>query len=203
MLKKFIQPKTITLSKTSYVHDGKTKKPTVKVVGSNGKTINSSNYTVSYASGRKNVGKYAVKITFKGNYSGTKTLYFTINPKGTSISSVSAKSKGFTVKWKKQATQTTGYQIQYSTSSKFTNAKTVTVGKNSTTSNTISKFSAKKNIMFVFVPTRQLVKQSIILLGQKPKSLPLRNIFCCNSAGIATENTKSITFKKIIKIKSN
>lgn len=137
-------PKTVTLSATSYTYDGKVKKPSVKVVGSNGKTISSSNYTVSYASGRKYVGKYAVKITFKGNYSGTKTLYFYIKPKSTSISSLTAGSKKFTVKWKKQATQTTGYQIQYSTSSKFTNAKTVTVGKNSTTSKTISKLKAKK-----------------------------------------------------------
>ena len=137
-------PKTITISTTSYTYNGSVKKPTVKVVDSNGKTISSSNYTVTYASGRKNVGKYAVKITFKGNYSGTKTLYFTINPKATSISSLTAGSKKFTVKWKKQTTQTTGYQIQYSTSSKFTNAKTVTVSKNSTTSKTVSGLSAKK-----------------------------------------------------------
>lgn len=137
-------PKTITLSTTSYTYNGSVKKPTVKVVGSNGKTISSSNYTVTYASGRKNVGKYAVKITFKGNYSGTKTLYFHIKPKSTSVSSLTAGSKKFTVKWKKQATQTTGYQIQYSTSSKFTKSKTVTVSKNSTTSKTISKLSGKK-----------------------------------------------------------
>ncbi|MGN0533545.1 MAG: fibronectin type III domain-containing protein [Eubacterium sp.] len=150
-------PKTISLSATSYTYDGKVKKPTVKVVGSNGKTISSSNYTVTYASGRKNVGKYAVKISFKGNYSGTKTLYFTIKPKATSISSVSAGSKKFTVKWKKQATQTTGYQIQYSTNSKFSKAKTVTVGKNSTTSKTISKLSAKKKY-YVRVRTYKTVK---------------------------------------------
>jgi len=137
-------PKTIKLSTTSYTYNGSVKKPTVKVVGSNGKTISSSNYTVTYASGRKNVGKYAVKITFKGNYSGTKTLYFHIKPKSTSVSSLTAGSKKFTVKWKKQATQTTGYQIQYSTSSKFTKSKTVTVSKNSTTSKTISKLSGKK-----------------------------------------------------------
>lgn len=137
-------PKTVTLSVTSYTYDGKVKKPTVKVVDPNGKTISASNYTVSYSSGRKNVGKYNVKITFKGNYSGTITKTFTIKPKNTSISSVTAKSKGFTVKWKKQSTQTTGYQIQYSTSSKFSNAKTVTVSKNSTTSKTVSKLKAKK-----------------------------------------------------------
>jgi hypothetical protein len=137
-------PKTITLSATAYTYDGKAKKPTVTVKDSNAKTISSSNYTVTYASGCKNVGSYTVKITFKGNYSGNVTKTFTINPKNTTISSVTAKSKGFTVKWKKYTTQTTGYQIQYSTSSKFKNAKTVTVSKNSTTSNTISKLKGKK-----------------------------------------------------------
>ena len=116
----------------------------ILVVGSNGKAISSSNYTVSYESGRKYVGKYAVKITFKGNYSGSKTLYFTIKPKGTSLSKITAAKKGFKVYWKKQSIQTTGYQIQYSTSSKFSNAKTVTLTKNSYTSKSISKLSAKK-----------------------------------------------------------
>jgi hypothetical protein len=48
------------------------------------------------------------------------------------------------VKWAKQATQTTGYQIQYSTSSKFTSYKTVTISKNSTVSKTVSKLTANK-----------------------------------------------------------
>lgn len=137
-------PKTITLSSTTYTYDGKVKKPSVTVKDSKGNKIASSNYTVSYSSGRKNVGKYTVTIKFKGNYSGTVKKTFTIKPKNTSISKISAKSKGFTVKWKKYTTQTTGYQIQYSTSSKFSNAKTVTVSKNSTTSKTISKLKAKK-----------------------------------------------------------
>ncbi len=138
-------PKTITLSATSYTYDGKVKQPTVTVKDSKGNKIAASNYTVTYASGRKNVGKYSVKITFKGNYSGSKTLYFSIIPKATTLSSVTAKSKAFTVKWNKQATQTTGYQIQYSTDSKFAkNNKTVTVSKNSTTSTTVSKLSANK-----------------------------------------------------------
>ncbi|MGN0532237.1 MAG: leucine-rich repeat protein [Eubacterium sp.] len=150
--------KTVTLSATSYTYDGKVKKPTVTVKDSKGNKIASSNYTVTYQSSRKSVGKYSVKVTFKGNYSGTKTLYFTINPKGTSISSATAKSKGFTVKWKKQATQTTGYEIQYATDSKFTkNKKTVIVSKNSTTSKTISKLSAKKKY-YVRIRTYKTVK---------------------------------------------
>lgn len=44
----------------------------------------------------------------------------------------------------KNKTQTTGYQIQYSTSSTFKSAKTVTVSKNETTNKTISKLKAKK-----------------------------------------------------------
>lgn len=67
-----------------------------------------------------------------------------VKPKATTISSISAKSKGFTVKWKKQKTRTTGYQIQYSTSSKYKNAKIVTISNNNTTSKTISKLKAKK-----------------------------------------------------------
>jgi hypothetical protein len=138
-------PKTITLSNTSYKYNGKVQKPTVKVVDANGKTIAPSNYTVTYASGCKNVGSYKVTIKFKGNYSGTVTKTFKINPKNTTISSVTAtKSKGFTVKWKKYTTQTTGYQIRYSTKSNMSGAKIVTVSKNSTTSKTISKLSAKK-----------------------------------------------------------
>jgi hypothetical protein len=138
-------PKTITLSKTSYTYNGKAQKPTVKVVDANGKTVASSNYTVSYASGCKNVGSYKVTIKFKGNYSGTVTKTFKINPKGTTISKLTATSKGFKATWKKQATQTTGYQIQYSTDKNFKkNNKTVTVSKNSTTSKTISKLTAKK-----------------------------------------------------------
>ena len=43
-----------------------------------------------------------------------------------------------------KATQTTGYQLQYSTSSKFKGAKTVTITKNKTTSKKISKLKAKK-----------------------------------------------------------
>ena len=137
-------PKTITLSTTSYTYDGKVKKPSVAVKDSKGKKIAASNYTVTYSSGRKNVGKYTVTIKFKGNYSGTVKKTFTIKPKTTSISKLTAGKKKFTIKWKKKAAQTTGYQIQYSTSSKFKNAKTITVSKNKTTSKTISKLKAKK-----------------------------------------------------------
>ena len=149
---------TTKLNATSLTYNGKVRTPKVIVKDRTGKTlVKNTDYTVSYAKGRKYVGKYAVKITFKGKYSGTKTLYFTIKPKATSISSLKAGSKKFTVKWKKQATQTTGYQVQYSASSKFSKAKTVTVGKNTTVSKKISKLSGKKKY-YVRVRTYKTVK---------------------------------------------
>lgn len=137
-------PKTVTLSKTSYTYNGKAQKPSVSVKDASGKKIASSNYKVTYASGCKNVGSYTVKITFRGNYTGTIYQKFTINPKGSTISSLSARSGAFTVKWKKQSVQTTGYQIQYSVRSSFKNAKTVTVSSAKTVSRTISRLGKKK-----------------------------------------------------------
>lgn len=147
----------ISLSAEKYTYDGKAKKPAVTVKDSAGKAIAASNYSVSYASGRKNVGSYSVTIKFKGNYSGTVKKAFVINPKATALSKVTAGKKQLTVTWKKQATQTTGYQIQYSTSSKFSSAKTKNVSKNSTTSQTISKLTAKKKY-YVRIRTYKNVK---------------------------------------------
>ena len=137
----------IKLSKTKYTYNGKKQTPSVTVKDSKGKELKvNTDYKVKLPSSRKNVGTYEVKITSKGSkYSGSKTLSYTINPKSTKLSKVSAKKKGFEAKWKKQSTQTKGYQIQYSTDSKFKSGnKTVTVNKNSTTKKTISKLKAKK-----------------------------------------------------------
>lgn len=148
----------VKLSSTSYTYNGKTKTPSVTVKDSKGRKLkNGTDYTVKYSSGKKNVGRYAVKVTFKGNYTGSKTVYYYIVPKSTSISKVSALKKGFKLSWKKQKTQTTGYQIQYSTSSKFKKAKTVNVSKNKTTSKSVKKLSSKKKY-YVRVRTYKTVK---------------------------------------------
>ena len=138
--------KSASLSTTTYTYNGKAKKPTVAVYNYSGAKISSSNYNVAYPNGRINPGEYKVKITFKNAYQGNPSVSktFKILPKGTSLSTLTAGSKKFTVKWKKQSSQTTGYQIQYSTSSKFTSPKYVTVSSNKTTSKTISKLKGKK-----------------------------------------------------------
>ncbi len=150
---------TVSLSAVNYTYNGGVKTPSVTVKDSKGKTLtNGRDYTVTYPSGRKNVGRYSVKITFKGNYSGTRTLTYNINPKGTSMSKVTAAKKGFKATWKKQATQTTGYELQYSTSSNFKKGtKTVNISKNKTTSKSVGKLSAKKKY-YVRVRTYKTVK---------------------------------------------
>lgn len=150
--------KTVTISATNYNYDGKVKTPTVTVKDSKGKALRKgTDYDVTYSSDRKSVGKYSVKVTLKGNYSGTKTLYFNINPKGTTIAKITPKSKSLTVQWNKQTSQTTGYQIQYSTSSKFTNAKTVTMSKNSYYSRNITGLAGNKRY-YVRVRTYKTVR---------------------------------------------
>ncbi|MBR2417209.1 MAG: fibronectin type III domain-containing protein, partial [Clostridia bacterium] len=80
------QIKTIKLSATSYVYDGKTKTPSVTVTDVNGKKlIKNTDYTLKYSSGRKNPGNYKVKVTFKGNYTGSKTYSYKITPAKTTV----------------------------------------------------------------------------------------------------------------------
>lgn len=169
-------PKTVTFSKDSYVYDGKTKKPGVVLKDSRGQVIDGSQYTVTFKD-NKNVGKATAVITLKGNYSGSLKECFTIIPKATQIAKVTAKSKSFEVKWKKQSVQTDGYVIQYSTSKKFTKSttKSVTVKNKKTTSQTVKKLKAKKKY-YVRICTYKNIKENgktVKLCSQwsKPKTV--------------------------------
>lgn len=71
-------PTKVVLNNSNFVYDGKVKTPTVTVTSADGKTVDSANYDISYANGRKDAGTYDVKVTFKGNYTGSLTTKFTI-----------------------------------------------------------------------------------------------------------------------------
>ncbi len=108
-----------------------------------GKTLkNGTDYTVSYSSNKK-IGTATVKIAGKGSYTGTITKTFRINPAKQEIQKLTAKSKAFFVDWAQKGSAT-GYEIQYATNSKFTNAKKVTITSNKTDKTTVSKLSGKK-----------------------------------------------------------
>lgn len=135
---------SVALSQTAMYYTGKVKTPTVTVKDTKGKTLKlNTDYSITYASGRKAIGKYAVKVTFKGNYSGSKTLYFTINPGKPQISKITAGKKALALKWGK-VNLVSGYQIQYATNSSFTSAKSVTAKGAVTVSKTLSSLTSGK-----------------------------------------------------------
>lgn len=137
--------KSFKLSTDSYTYNGKVKTPSVTVKDSAGKTLKkNTDYTVTYASGRKNVGTYKVTVKMIGKYSGTKTLTFKINPAKTTVSKLTAGKKSITVAITKKTAQVTGYQIQCSTSKTFSKATTKTISSYKTTKYTLKSLSAKK-----------------------------------------------------------
>ena len=131
----------ITIDAQKYT--GKALKPKAQVVADGMILTEGKDYTITYTS-NKNVGMAKAVITGMGYCEGTATGYFMINPKGTSISKLSASKKGFTAKWKAQKTQTTGYQLRYSTSSNMNGSVTKTIKSNKTVSKKITKLKAKK-----------------------------------------------------------
>ncbi|MBR3246176.1 MAG: hypothetical protein IKF90_26310 [Parasporobacterium sp.] len=140
---KAVTPK-VKLPYSVYTYNGKTKKP-VPVVSVSGTVLDASQYDIAYDSGRKNVGVYNVSVTLKGNYTGSGKASFKIRPQSTELVSLAAASKGFTVKWKKQATQTSGYQIQYNTNKSFSSGnKSVLVNGNANVSRKISGLQSGK-----------------------------------------------------------
>ena len=95
--------------------------------------------------GAKFSGTAKITITAgNANYQTvTKTITITI-PVNTAISKVASNKAGtMTVTWAKK-TSVTGYQIQYSRRSDFSSKITVTIGKNTTVSKTLSKLTKGK-----------------------------------------------------------
>lgn len=136
---------SVNLAATSYAYRGTVKTPAVTVKDAAGNSlVKDKDYTVSYSSGRKNVGKYKVTVTFKGDYTGTKVCEFKINPNMTPITKLTKGKKSFKVKWKKRTKQVTGYQIRYSTSPKMTGAKYRMAKGYKTTTKTVKKLKSKK-----------------------------------------------------------
>ena len=119
-------------AKLTYKSDNKSVK-----VDKNGKVTIAKNF----------VGKATITVTAaptKNYKAATKKVAVTVNPAGTKLTSVkNYKGKKLKASWKKN-TKVTGYQVQYSTSSKFKSAKTVTVKGYKSTGKTITKLTKNK-----------------------------------------------------------
>ena len=142
-----ISKASVTLSTSTYAYDGKAKKPGV-TVKLNGKTLkNDTDYTVSYSNNTK-VGTATVKITGKGNYTGSVSKTFKIknNFKKATISGISNKSytgknitQSITVKYNGKALKKgTDYTVSYSSNKNIGTATVKVAGKGSYTG-TITK----------------------------------------------------------------
>lgn len=133
---------TISLKNDTFTYDGKVKKPAVTVKYGDKKLKNGTDYTVTYPSGCKYVGKYTVTVRMEGRYSGKKSASFIILPPGTTLKTVKGADKSLTVSWLKKTAQTSGYKIQYSTNKNFSKAKYVTIDGNSSTKCTIDSLKS-------------------------------------------------------------
>ena len=101
----------------------------------------------------------------------------------TTITSVKAQSKAFTVKWKKKS-GITGYQIQYSTNSKFKKGnKSIKIKNAKTVSKKITKLKASKKY-YVRIRTYQGKKYS---KWSKVKSIKIPKELKCNKDNIQKE----------------
>lgn len=100
----------------------------------------------------------------------------------TSITSLSAKDNGFTVKWKKK-TKITGYQIQYSTSSKFNkkSTKTVKIKKAKTTSKKITDLKSSKKYYVRVRTYKNSKKKTDYSAWSKKKSITTKQAKHCTN----------------------
>ena len=108
----------------------------------------SSNPAVATVSGQRVIGKKAGKATLAARVNGlsVRVPITVVQPQATALSSVKGAKKSLKIRWKKRAKYVTGYQVQCSTSKKFTKKTTVTktVKKAKTTSLSVKKLKAKK-----------------------------------------------------------
>jgi hypothetical protein len=92
-------------------------------------------------------------------------------PNGTTITKLKKAKKAFTVQWKKQTKQTSGYQIRYATKKSMTGAKKVTIARNKTVSKKITKLKKKKTYYVQIRTYRKVGKKTYYSSWSKMKSV--------------------------------
>ena len=137
-----IQSANVSVSTNSYVFDNTAKKPSVTVkIG--GKALkNGSDYTVSYLNNTK-VGTATVRITGKGDYTGTITRNFTINPAKQQIQKLETRYKGLYIDWAQKGSAT-GYDVEYSVNANMSGAVSKHLTANKPDTLTVSGLAGDK-----------------------------------------------------------
>ncbi len=183
---------SIVLSQTKYTYNGKTQTPNVTIKDSAGNILKkNTDYTVSYATGRKIPGSYAVKITYKSPYKGSDTLNYRILPKTPQITKVSRSTYYLVANWASDTT-VTGFQVQYALNDKFTNSVTKTV---SSTSRTNYKISNLKSNTKYYIRVRSYKKdtengKSVTIYSPWTKTREVKTSLVYKIDSVVLSNTK-------------
>lgn len=129
----------------SYYYTGKEIGPGMTVTDNTGrKLVYRTDYTLTYEQGRTKVGRYSIKVNYIGNYTGSHTIYFYIIPKQVALKPLVSTSQGFNIAWNVQKEEITGYQVQYSQYSNFSNSGTLTIANPSAGAASRTKMGANK-----------------------------------------------------------
>lgn len=140
-----IERQQIKIPKTMYAYSGKRIAPKAQVTHNNQDLFNDKDYVVSYGA-NITVGRGSYTVKGIGSYSGQRTGYFNIVPKDTSVRRIKSGKRYMTVSWKRQMTQTSGYQLQYGRKKSMKKSKIFTVPHAKRTSKKIKNL--KKNTRY-------------------------------------------------------
>lgn len=152
--------KSVTLTNAVFTYTGgKLAAPKVIVSDSAGKTVATSQYTLTYiarANGKavsniSAIGQYKVQVKFKKAYSGVKELYFTVKPRAVVQYTPLTAKKAVSARWRKD-TSATGYQVVIAANKAFTvGKKTITLNKNGIAA---QKFTGLKSGKIYYIKIR-------------------------------------------------
>ena len=143
VVKKDLTAATIKLEKSTYKYTGSAIIPKVTVILGNKQLREGTDYGVS-CTANLNVGLATATVTGKGDYIGSLSESFTIDPVGTEITSIKKMKKGFKVKFKKQTNDISGYEIEYSKNKKFKKGTKSVLVKNTASTKKINKLKWNK-----------------------------------------------------------
>lgn len=193
-------PKEIRLSSETFTYNGQMQKPTVTVIGSDGKVISALNYTVSYSEGSKEAGTYTADILFTGNYTGTISKKYTIKPVQNGTGGTTQKPKSDSVPAVgtvlKDAKTKTAYRVvkagktvEYKSAP---NKKAASVNIPATVTINHVKYTVTSIAPNAFKNCKKLRK---VTVGAKISAIGKQAFFGCRSLKTITVKSKSI--KKI------
>lgn len=123
--------KSVKLDCREYTYNGSAISPVITVKNTKCGAVKTDSYSVKYINRKNNnkissvktVGQYKAVITFKGEYSGEKTLYFSVKQSAPKIKACKKAKNGLKIYWKKSR-PAGEYQFLVADNKKFKNAKT-------------------------------------------------------------------------------